>query len=102
MGTVTISVRAEDAERLQEMARRENQSVEDVLHDLIEQHTTETAPSNEEANTEDKLLALAALAEKENWGTEEPIDYRTVMRSEFPQYLSRRMSEDVDDSDTTG
>jgi predicted DNA-binding protein len=49
MATVSIPIHAEDAERLRDLARRENRSIQDVLHEIIKSHTIY---NNEEIDVE--------------------------------------------------
>lgn len=78
MGTVIISVRAEDAERLQEMARRENKSVEEVIHGFVEQN--EAPLAKRFAGAEAYLAKLFAYARR--YWHEHGLDQRAALTDE--------------------
>ena len=59
-------------ERLQELARRRNRAVEDIAETMLESSLTlveQTAPVGEAGNTTNPFLAIAEMAEKNNWSS---------------------------------
>ena len=81
------------ANRLRDLAQRENRSVADVLETMIEQYEPAAEPETEEM-AENPLLLMVQMAEEANLPfseTDVAERSREILNTEYADYLLKRM-----------
>jgi len=82
------------AKRLREIARRQNQTVEEMLTAIVEQYKSSVG---DEMPIPGTPAALAASARRAGLRSPQPVDTsertKEILNSEYADYLKRRMDE---------
>lgn len=90
------------AEKFEDITRRENRPVDEIVEEALKQYAEEhlPSPSAEEPQTRNLLLLIAQAADELGEGSKEgdiAERSREILNNEIPEYLMRRMRGDYSD-----
>ncbi|MFN8565581.1 MAG: ribbon-helix-helix protein, CopG family [Anaerolineae bacterium] len=90
------------AELLNDVARRENRPVDEIVEEALKQYAEEHLPpsASEQPQTRNLLLLIAQAADELGEGSKEgdiAERSREILNNDIPEYLMRRMRGDYSD-----
>lgn len=90
------------AELLDNIAQRENRSVDELVEEALQQYASEHLFSSEEQRHKNPFLIIAEAADQLGLGSSErdiAERSREILNYDFPEHLMRRMHGDYSDSE---
>lgn len=98
---ISYTIPEQLAEKFENIARRENRPVDEVVEEALQQYADEHPPAPlEQPQTRNLLLLIAQAADELGEGSKEgdiAERSREILNNEIPEYLMRRMRGDHSD-----